>query len=364
MAENVILYIGTYTVSASNDNQNLGKGIYTYNFNSATGELTYRGETRGVENPSYLVIDQQQRHLYATSEVSGREEDSLYAYAIDPTTFELTYLNHQSTLGQLNAHVALDRTGKYAFASNYLAGKSTAVLPILPDGSLGPAVHSVEHHGSGPVLPNQEKSRAHFASTDPSNRYLYVVDLGIDKIMIYKFDSTTGTLTPNEIPSADLPPGSGSRHMVFHPNGKFAYVINELNSTVTVMAYDSANGSLPILQTISTLPDGFAGTSYCAAIRLSPSGKFLYGSNRGHDSIVIFAIDQTNGQLTLVGHHPTGGKWPRDFVIDPTGTFLVTLNQHSHDVYSYRINQDTGQLDETGYSVNVPTPVCLTMMQV
>lgn len=350
------LYVGTYTSGKS-------EGIYLYRMNVETGELRHFSTVKGVINPSYLAIDPQRRHLYAVNEVDDFNRQpvgAVSAFSINQQTGELVFINQQSSLGGAPCYLSVDRTGKFVLLANYHGG-NLAVLPVQADGSLGAATEMVEHHGSGPDLQRQQGPHAHCITLDRANRYAFAVDLGIDKIMIYRFDESLGKLTPNKTPWAKVKPGAGPRHLVFHPNGRFAYVINELDSTINVFTYASAQGALTAVQTISTLPIGFTGANDCADLHVSPSGKFLYGSNRGHDSLVVFAIDGWTGRLQYIQHEPTGGKTPRNFVIDPTGRFLLAANQDSDTIHAFRIDLRTGRLTATGHVAQVPSPVCLKL---
>ena len=360
---NTLVYGGTYTRPEGHVREAKGKGIYTYELDLATGKLSYRDLTGGIDSPTYLALDSQHRYLYAVAEVSDWPEGLCYAYRIDPATGALTYINVQPTLGRAACYVSIDHTNRFVMVANYGGPVGVAVFPIREDGGIAPASTSVTHHGSGPMTARQEAPHAHCIQPDAANRYVFVSDLGIDKLMSYRFDSQNGQLTPNTIPSVSLAPGAGPRHFVWHPNGKFAYIIQELNSTVRALAYDAANGSFQVLQTVSTLPANYSGESTCAALQIASSGKFLYGSNRGHNSIVAFAIDDQTGLLTLVGHQNTHGDTPRDFAIDPTGTYLLAANQDTDTVVTFRIDPVTGGLQETGQVSEIPTPVCLKMIQ-
>jgi 6-phosphogluconolactonase len=351
------LYVGTYTSGKS-------EGIYLYRMNLATGELRHFSTIRGIANPSFLAIDPQRRHLYAVNEVNDFKQKpagAVSAFSINQQTGDLTLLNQQSSLGAAPCHLTVDRTGKYVLLANYEGG-NVAVLPVLSDGSLGAATEMVQHHGASVNVQRQQGPHAHCIVLDRANRYAFAVDLGIDKIMIYRFDAVSGKLTPNQAPWVSLKPGAGPRHFVFHPDGKFAYVINELDSTITAFTYTSARGALRAVQTISTLPGDFSGVNDCADVQVSPSGKFLYGSNRGHDSIVVFAIDDRTGKLQYVQHEPTRGKTPRNFAIDPTGTYLLAANQDSDTIHTFRIDPVKGKLTATGLMAEVPSPVCLKLI--
>ncbi|MGH9883474.1 MAG: lactonase family protein, partial [Pyrinomonadaceae bacterium] len=311
-------------------------------------------------NPSFLTIDGSRQYLYAVNEVgefSGKPGGAVSAFAIDSRTGNLTFLNQQTSSGADPCHLIVDRRRKFLLVANYTGG-NLSVLSIQRDGSLGPATDLVQHEGSS-IKEQQKGPHAHCIILDASDRHALAADLGVDKVMIYRFDETTGKLKPNKQPWFSLKPGAGPRHLTLHPRGKYLYVINELDSTMSAFSYDGVNGTLRLLETVSTLPDVFSGRSYCADLHVSPSGKFLYGSNRGHDSIVVFAIDESTGRLKYLEHASTQGKWPRNFTIDPTGRFLLVANQHSDSVVTFRIDPETGRLKATGHVAEIPTPVCL-----
>jgi 6-phosphogluconolactonase len=349
------VYIGTYTNGRS-------EGIYTYRLNLASGELKHLGATKGVVNPSFLAIDRQGSFLYAVNEVNefkGKPSGAVSAFSIDRKTGSPAFLNQQPSLGSGPCHLTIDRSGRFMLVANYNGG-SVSVLPIN-NGSLGEPTDMVQHRGSSVNPERQKGPHAHGVVLDNAGRYLFVPDLGLDKIMIYRFDSVSGKLAPNLVPWAELKPGAGPRHFAFHPNGRWAYVINELNSSFTTFTYDSARGTLKERQTISTLPPNFSGKNSCAELQVAASGKFLYGSNRGHDSIVVFSIEPQTGKLDLVEHVSTQGKTPRNFAIDPTGSFLLAANQNSDSVVSFRIDRVAGKLSPTGHMAGTPTPVCIVM---
>jgi 6-phosphogluconolactonase len=280
------------------------------------------------------------------------------AFAVDPATGGLTFLNRQSAHGGGTCFVTVDQTGHYVLAANYRSG-TAVILPIEAEGRLGEASDWVQHTGSSVNAQRQEGPHAHSINLDPFNRRAYVPDLGIDKIMIYQVDLTEGKLIANDPPFAQLQAGAGPRHFAFHPNGRYAYGINELDSTMTAFLYNEADGSLTEQETLSTLPADFTGSSACADVHVHPNGRFLYGSNRGHDSIVLYEIDEATGRLTLIGHESTQGEHPRNFGLDPTGSFLLVANQNTDNVVIFRIDQDTGQLTPTGQILDVPSPVCV-----
>ena len=353
----MLVYVGTYTRTES-------EGIYVYRMDEATGELSYLSHATGIENPTFLAIHPNGGYLYAVSEVpeyAGQSSGAIMAYSIDAATGELTFINERPTGGPGPCHVAVDATGRFALVANYLGG-SVCVLPIGDDGGLGDATEFVQHKGSSVDPRRQGEPHAHSVNIDSSNRYVFVTDLGTDKVVTYLLDAENGRLSPNDVPFAKLQDGAGPRHLAFHPNGKSAYVINELDSTVTVFALDGERGTLEENQTLSTLPESFSGTSHCADIHVSPSGRFLYGSNRGHDSIAIYSIDGSSGKLTFLAHESTGGRTPRNFAIDPTGAFLLAANQDSDTIVTFSIDTDTGLLSATGTVASVPMPVCLKFL--
>jgi 6-phosphogluconolactonase len=291
-------------------------------------------------------------------ESDGQQTGAVTAFAIDPATGDLSRLNHQPSGGPGPCHLAVDREGRNVLVANY-AGGSVAVLPIRPDGRLGEATATIQHRGQGADPRRQEAPHAHCVNLDAANRFAVVADLGLDKVMIYRFDPSKGTLSPNDPPSVAVKPGSGPRHFAFHPDGRHAYVINELGNTVTVFDYDPGRGALTPRQTVSTLPSDFHGTSYTAEIQVHPTGAFLYGSNRGHDSIAVFVIDPKSGELTPLEHQGRGIKTPRNFAVDPTGHYLVVANQDSASLVVFKIDPKSGALVPVGDKVSVPKPVCV-----
>ncbi|MFN4179154.1 MAG: lactonase family protein [Armatimonadota bacterium] len=352
--ERVRVYVGTYTGKGS-------KGIYAFEFNLRTAEATQPKLVAEAPNPSFIAIHPSARFIYAVNEIwGGGKEGTVSAFAIQPDG-NLQFLNQQSSKGVGPCHLTVDKTGKFVLVANYGSG-SVAVLPILTDGRLGEATCSIQHEGKSVNPQRQEGPHAHSVNLDPVNRFAIVADLGIDKLLVYRFDAVKGILEPNDTPFVATAPGAGPRHIAFHPNGKFLYAINELNSTVTAYSYDDAKGILTELQTVSTLPEGFAGNNTTAEVQVHPTGKFLYGSNRGHDSIAIFAIDEATGKLTSVGHQSTQGKTPRNFGIDPTGTYLFAANQDSDNIVVFRIDPQTGRLEPSGRIIEVPTPVCVKFL--
>jgi 6-phosphogluconolactonase len=354
----VRVYIGTYTGEHS-------RGIYLSQLDPATGALSPAELAGEVKNPSFLAIHPNRKFVYAVSEVAdagGKPTGAVSAFAVEPKSGKLKLLNQQSSQGAGPCHLVVDATGKCVLVANY-GGGSCAALPIGTDGRLGDATAAIQHVGKSVNPGRQEGPHAHSINLDPANRFAFVADLGLDKVLIYRFDPAKGSLAANDPPSAAVAPGSGPRHFAFHPSGKFAYVINEIANTVTAFAYDAARGSLREIQTITTLPEGYKETSYTAEVVAHPSGKFLYGSNRGHDSIAIFTIEAATGKLTAAGHQSTGGKTPRNFAIDPTGKWLLAENQGSGTIVVLQIDPKTGGLKSTGHTLEVASPVCVRMVR-
>jgi len=352
-AGELLLYVGTYTTGKS-------EGIYRYRFNLSSGELKHVGTTSHVTNPSYLTLSPSGRHLYAVNEVDefgNSKSGAISAFAVDERSGELRLLNQQPSLGASPCYVEINAHGSFVLAANY-GGGNVAVFPVQPDGSLGAATEMKQDEGSSINRDRQEGPHAHCILLDRSNGFAYSCDLGTDRIMIFRFDDRNGKLQPVAPPWFQLQPGAGPRHLAFHPSGKYIFVINELNSTITAFARDRANGSLQPLRTLTTLPDNFRGANSGADIHVSPDGRFVYCSNRGHDSIAIFAVDRAGG-LTAVGHESTRGTTPRNFAIHPSGTFLLVANQKSDSIVVFRRDQSTGRLTATGQVVEVPVPVCL-----
>ena len=291
-------------------------------------------------------------------EFEGQPTGTVSAYSISQDTGELTYINRRLTGGTIPCHVQVNRAGNSLLLANYGSG-SVASFPIEDSGGLGEAVSAFQHEGSSVNPERQEGPHAHSINLDPANRFAFVPDLGTDRVMFYRFDAETGILEPNDPPFVEAEPGSGPRHFDFHPNGRHAYVINELASTITAYDYDAERGALSPIHTVSTLPEGFQGSTTCADVHVSSDGRFVYGSNRGHDSIARFSVDQESGRLTPTGHTPTQGRTPRNFGIDPSGELLLAANQDSDTIVTFRIDQASGDLIPTGHVAEVPMPVCL-----
>lgn len=357
MAKDMLVYIGTRTAAES-------EGIYVYSLDGDTGALEPVTKFAGIDNPTYLTLHPQDNYLYAINEVTNfgaGEAGGVTAFTLDPETGILTLLNQQSSEGPGPCYISVDQTGELALVANY-AGGSVSILPIEQDGSLAPASDFVQHSGSSVNPQRQAGPHAHSIQPDPTNRYAFAADLGLDKLLAYRLDLDEGKLEPNDEPWVELAPGAGPRHFAFHPNGEYVYVITELANTIVAFSYDEDRGALDEIQTVSALPEGFEETNYCADIHILPSGKFLYGSNRGHDSIVIFSIDEETGRLTYVDHESTQGETPRNFCIDPSGSFLLAANQDTDNIVTFHIDQETGKLTPTGHQANVSMPVCLKVL--
>ncbi len=359
-----LLFVGTYTEKES-------KGIYAYRFDAASSELTPLGIAAEASNPSFLAIDPSHRFLYAVNEIQKYKDANsgvVSAFAIDRQkgdrqTGKLQLLNAVASRGADPCYIAFDKTGKYALVANYTGG-SVAVFPVQSDGHIGESSAFVQHVGSSVNRERQAGPHAHWIETTPDNRFAIAVDLGLDELLVYRFDAKTGSLTPNDPPYAKLDPGAGPRHLAFHPNGRFVYVVNELQSNITAFAYDASRGTLNKLKTVSTLPKNFSGSSAAAEIKIHSSGKFLFASNRGDDTIAVFSIDSKTGALTLADYFPTQGKTPRNFEIDPTGKFLFVANQDTNNIAVFQIDSDNGRLTPTKQTLQVPSPVCLKFMAV
>jgi 6-phosphogluconolactonase len=361
--DRITTYIGTYTRRESFVDGK-AEGIYVYHLDPSSGELTYSATVTGAGtiNPSYLTLGPDKRFLYAVNEITGGKgpHGTLSAFAVNPATGDLSYLNRQSTHGLAPCYASVEPEGRYCLVANYETG-SLCVLPVLKDGRLGEATDTVPFSGSGPNPERQEGPHAHMVLPSPDGSFILAVDLGSDRLMAFRLDREQGTLGPADPPWTQLPPGAGPRHLAFHPGRPFAYVISELRSTVTVLRYGERQGTFESLQTISTLPDDFTGQNLGAEIKVAPSGRFVYASNRGHDSLVIYAADPETGRLSLVGHESTQGVGPRDFAIDPSGALLLVANQDTDTVVTFWINPDTGTLRPTGCVAAVPTPVCIQL---
>ena len=365
MAINDLIYVGTYSepilFGTGQVLQGQGKGIYSFKFDKAAKKLTLNGITEGVRNSSYLAFDARRQFLYCVNEFKeyeGKPSGAVSAFRIDQQTGTLTYLNSKPSHGTDPCHLIVDRSGKFVLIANFASG-SVCVLPIQADGSLGDETDFKQHQGSSIDPKRQTSPHAHAVELDASGKFVYVPDLGMDQVVVYRFDTNTGKLTPADVPPVKAKPGAGPRQLVMHPKGKYAYLINELNSTMTALAFNSGTGALTEIQTLSTLPAGYDGATSCAEVQITPNGKFLYGSNRGHNSIVGYAIDEATGKMTLVGHESTQGRIPRNFEVDPTGKFLIAANQDTNNLVMFEIDQGTGKLTPNGLTAEAGTPICV-----
>lgn len=354
-----LVYVGTYTGANS-------KGIHLYRFDARSGEVESRGLAAETRNPSWVELHPSGNYLYAVGEIAefrGKKSGAVSAYAIDRASGELTPLNRASSGGTGPCHLAVDRTGRSVFVANYGSG-SVAMLPVHADGRVGEPTVVFQHEGSSVNERRQKGPHAHGTTLSADNRFLFVPDLGIDRIQVYRYDEGRGTLQRHALPFAALPPGAGPRHFALHPNQEYAYCINELSSTVTILYYLADRGVLSSLSALSTLPSGFEGPSTTAEIEVHPSGKFLYGSNRGHDSIAVFSVSREGRSLRLEQNVPTQGKTPRNFAIDPTGRWLWVANQGSGNIVLFEIDRQSGKLEPAGVDLRVGSPVCLKFLAV
>jgi 6-phosphogluconolactonase len=356
-----LVFVGTYTGGKTNS-----QGIYALRMRDVPGKppaFTPLGVAAETASPSFLTVDAARGLLFAvneTDEYNGKPTGSVSAFTIDRATGKLTLINRQPSLGKAPCHLTLDKSGRFLIVANYSSG-TVAVLPVAADGKLGePTV--VQHSGSSINKQRQEAPHAHCTTFDPAFRFFFACDLGIDNVMVYRLDEVKGVLTPHTPPFAAVKAGSGPRHLAFRPDAHFAYVLNELTSTVTTFAYDAQKGVLSERQTLSTLPASYTGQNSTAEIVMHPSGKFLYTSNRGHNSIAIFRIDQATGALAFVRTQETGGRTPRHFTLDPSGRLLLAANQDSGNIVVFDVDQNSGELKANGVTLEVPTPVCVTFL--
>jgi 6-phosphogluconolactonase len=354
--DSVRLFVGTYTNEKS-------EGIYCCRFDAGSGTLEIESVVKGVTNPSYLAIDRNRGRLFCvneTPEFEGKPGGSASAFALNVDTGNVRPLNRRATHGADPCYLTIVPDGRFVLVANYTGG-SLAVLPVRNDGSLAEATDIIQHKGSS-VKPRQQGPHAHSVLLDSPGRFAYAADLGLDKVMIYRFDNREGKLFPSTPGWADLKPGAGPRHLAFSPDGSTLYVANELDSTMTVFSVDRSRGGLEHRQTLSTLPAAFTGENFPADIHVSQSGRFVYCSNRGHDSIAVFAVDTKTGEVSPLQHQTTGGKWPRNFTIDPTGQYLLVANQKSDTITVFAIDRDSGTLTPNGQVAEIPSPVCLRFL--
>ena len=352
-AGDMFVYFGSHGKGA-----NIGFSLA--HFDTGTGKLTTPVFLEEAVAPAYFMIRPDGTRLYTCNSSPG---SSVSAYAIDPSTAKLTLLNQKPSGGGEPCYVCLDATDRYLMVANYEAG-SIAVFALKADGSIGERTAFVQHTGSSAHLDRQTQAHAHSIRLDPTNRFVLAADLGVDKVFVYRFDPKTGALQPNDPPFASVPPGSGPRHMAFSPDGRTVYVANEMGSSIIRFGWDSGHGILTPFETISTLQQGFQGASTCAEILVHLSGKFVYATNRGHNSVAVFSVQAKTGRLIVVQHVPTQGKTPRNCEIDPTGKWLLVSNQDSDTVVTFRIDQSTGRLTQAGEPVAVPAPFCERFLHV
>ena len=354
-AQKFYLFIGTYTSKDS-------KGIYVYQFDAATGAAKWVSNTDSSENPSYLAIAPNEKYVYAVNETHGDDGGKVSAFTFDKTTGKLGFINQQSTGGDDPCYVSVSKNNNWVVVANY-SGGSAAALAANNDGSLNPYSQLLQDSGSSANTKRQEKAHVHSVVFSPAQDYLFTPDLGIDKVMIYRFNQASQKpLSPAAPPYVSVAPGNGPRHFTFHPNQKFAYVIQELSGTVG--AYRYSDGKLDLLQDIATHPKGYKGDIGSADIHLSPDGKFLYASNRGDENtITIFSVASATGRLKLKGYQSVMGKTPRNFIIDPTGNYLLAANQSTDNIVIFKRNKQTGLLHPTGKQIKVSMPVCLQMIK-
>jgi 6-phosphogluconolactonase len=355
-AEKTLVFIGTYT-------QGQSKGIYSYELNLQDGSLHQIGVAAQTPNPSFLAIHPNKKFLYSVNEVEmfqGKKAGAVTGFQIDATAGKLEKINEATSGGPGPCHLSVDKSGKFVLVANY-SGGSVEVLPINDQGELGAPTSFIQHTGSSVNKERQGEPHAHSINLDAHNRFAITADLGLDKLFVYRFDSQKGTLSPNDPPFTRLAPGSGPRHFAFAPNGKNAYGINEIASTATAFSWDGDHGTLTELGTVSTLPNGPVPGNSTAEIQVHPSGKFVYGSNRGDNSIAVFSVE-ASGKLKLIANESTRGKTPRNFGIDPTGRYLIAANQDSDTLAVFKIDQKAGTLTAVGETVAAPKPVCVKFL--
>jgi len=353
-ADTVSVYVGSYAKATE-------PGIHHFTLDLSSGALTAAGGTSGVANPSFVSISPDKKFLFAIGESGGKKGGAVVSFAIDEKSGALKQLSESISGGSGPCYITADKTGKVVLVANY-GGGSVASLPVSADGKLAEPATFVQHTGSSVNKGRQGEPHAHSINVSPDNKFAFAADLGLDKILIYKLDPEKGTMTANDPAFVEIPPGSGPRHFAFHPSAKYAYVCGEMTSTVHAMTYDAAKGELKVIQTLSTLPEPVKGNS-TAECQVHPSGKFVYVSNRGHNSIAVFQVDEATGKLTAAGHAPTGGKTPRNFGVDPSGKILIAANQDSDNVVVFKIDEKTGMPHAAGHEVKVPKPVCVKFLQ-
>lgn len=359
--DNFLVYFGTSTNA-----KNKSKGIYVARFNSVTGELTQPELAAEAGSPGFLAIHPSKKYLYAIGDIAtsdGKKAGGITSFSIDKASGKLTQINQADAVGSGPCHVSVDKTGKLAAIANYGSG-SVASYAIKDDGSVSEAASFYQHEGSSIDPKRQTGPHAHSVNFSPDNRFAFACDLGLDKVLIYKIDPATGKMTPNEPAFVKTPAGGGPRHLAFHPSGKFVFVNNEMAMSETVFAYDAETGALTEIETVSTLPEADRGTKgYSTAETLAhPNGRFVYVSNRTHDTIAVFSCDPATGKLTLIQNVPVEGEIPRNICLDPTGKWLIAAHQNSGTAALFKVDQDSGKLSFTGTKVNVPGSICVRFL--
>jgi 6-phosphogluconolactonase len=359
-----LVYVGTYTepilFGTGQVLEGQGRGIYSFVFDPEAGTLSPHVLTENVRNPSYLCLNRDRTHLYCVNEYKeyeGQPSGGVSAFRIEESG-ALTFLNSKPSHGTDPCHLIIDPTGRFVLIANFASG-STCVLPILEDGSLGNETDWVQHEGSSVHPVRQKGPHAHAVEFSRDGRFAYVPDLGMDEVIVFAFDAGSGKLAVADVPKVKTREGAGPRQLVMHPRGGFAYLINELDSTMTAYGHDARTGALAELQTLGTLPDTFSGPSTCAEVQITPDGRFLYGSNRGHNSLVIYAIDAGSGLMTVVDWEPTGGEIPRNFEVDPSGHYVCVANQDTSNLVLFSIDQESGKLSRFGTEAEAGTPICV-----
>lgn len=361
----MFVYVGGYTTRGATG-QPRGDGVRVFELASPVGEMRHIATVTGIENPSFLAFGPEERTLYAVRETSEELHGlpgAIFAFARDASTGRLSPLNDQPSYGADPCHIGVDPAGRFLLLANYSSG-SVAAIPLGPNGELGAAGQVLQHEGAGRPNPRQQGPHAHATVLDPTGRFALAVDLGLDRVFIYRLDERSGMLRPHVPPYTMVAGEAGPRHLAFAPDGASAYLVNELDSTISACAWDGDAGVLRIVQTISTLPAGYHGVNLAAAVRVAPSGRFVYASNRGHDSIALFERDATTGTLTPQGHTSCGGRTPRDFAIVPGGELLLAANQESGSIAAFAIERHTGALTPTGAVTPTPTPTCILISRV
>jgi len=363
--KNILIFVGTYSEDILFGDgvvlHGKGDGIYVFRLNHETGELTLLNKGFGKPNPSYLTLDPTNKYLYCVNEMKefkGLESGSVSAFSLDPGNGKLTLLNRRATNGTDPCHLIVNDANTHLLVANFASG-SISILPINSDGSLAPISFFIQHKGKSIDEIRQAGPHAHKIELDKSNKRAFVTDLGCDKIFIYKTDFPNNKLIPSEPAYLKIKAGEGPRHCIFHPSGKYFYVVNELGSSIYSYQYDEEKGTFELLQIISTLPDDYTGHNMSAAIKILPGSNYLYSSNRGHDSVSAFKIDNDTGKLTFTSTYSTGGSMPRDFDFDPEGNFLIATNQDSDNIVVFKVNRETGAISEVFRVNDISKPICV-----